>query len=228
MLKPSRHDLKTSGYVLKRTNYGEADRILNIITPEGKISAIAKAVRREKSKLAGGVEMFSLSDYVIHLGKSEFGVVTSAKMVKFYGNIVKNYEKMELAAMILKKISLAAEQVDNPEYFAIIKQCFEALNDSDDYGRIEAWFLMNLAKAKGDEINLHRDTNGEKLLAERRYDWDRYESAFFEREGGTYGADEIKLLRLMLVTKYSTIQKIKTSEDVIKKVLLMSRIFNKM
>ena len=45
--------LRTFGYVLRRTNYGEADRILNIITPSGKISAIAKGVRKEKSKLAG-------------------------------------------------------------------------------------------------------------------------------------------------------------------------------
>ena len=45
-------DIKTMGYVLKRTNYAEADRILNLITPQGKISAIAKGVRKEKSKLA--------------------------------------------------------------------------------------------------------------------------------------------------------------------------------
>ena len=41
-------DIRTLGYVLKRTNYGEADRILNLITPQGKISAIAKGVRKEK------------------------------------------------------------------------------------------------------------------------------------------------------------------------------------
>lgn len=47
-------DVKTLAYVMRRTNYGEADRILNLITPEGKMSAIAKGVRKEKSKLAGG------------------------------------------------------------------------------------------------------------------------------------------------------------------------------
>ena len=51
-------EIKTLGFVLRRTNYGEADRILNLITPQGKISAIAKGVRKPKSKLAGGVEMF--------------------------------------------------------------------------------------------------------------------------------------------------------------------------
>ena len=58
MSKSTRSDIKTLAYVLRRTNYGEADRILNIITPNGKISAIAKGARKEKSKLAGGIEMF--------------------------------------------------------------------------------------------------------------------------------------------------------------------------
>ena len=62
-------DVRTLGYVLRRTNYGEADRILNIITRQGKISAIAKGVRKSKSKLAGNIEIFSLIDFNIHQGK---------------------------------------------------------------------------------------------------------------------------------------------------------------
>ena len=77
-------DYRTLGIILRRTNYGEADRILNIITPRGKISAIAKAARKSKSKLAGGIEMFAKVDLNLHQGKSEFAIVTSAKMVKSY------------------------------------------------------------------------------------------------------------------------------------------------
>ena len=81
-------DIKTKALVLRRTNYGEADRIVNFITPEGKISAIAKGVRKEKSKLAGGMELFSLIQINIHQGKNEMGVVTSAKMLKFYSALL--------------------------------------------------------------------------------------------------------------------------------------------
>ena len=76
-------DVKTLAYVLRRTNFGEADRILNLITPEGKMSAIAKGVRKEKSKLAGGVEMFSLTELNLHFGKSEMATVTGAKMLAY-------------------------------------------------------------------------------------------------------------------------------------------------
>lgn len=42
------NDLHTRAIVLRRTNYGETDRILNLLTPEGKKSVLAKGVRREK------------------------------------------------------------------------------------------------------------------------------------------------------------------------------------
>ena len=48
-------DKRTQAIVLRRTNYGEADRILQLLTPEGKKSVMAKGVRKEKSKLAGGI-----------------------------------------------------------------------------------------------------------------------------------------------------------------------------
>lgn len=132
-------DLRTLGYVLRRTNFGEADRILNLITPEGKISAIARGVRKEKSKLAGGIEMFSLIDINIHHGRGDLAVVTGAKMLKYHSNLVTDLAKMELAGMILKKISLAAEHTDNPEFFTIVDQTLSALQAGAASDLVEAW-----------------------------------------------------------------------------------------
>ena len=73
-------DLRTEAIVLRRTDYGEADRILQLLTPEGKKSVVAKGVRREKSKLAGGIELFSVSEVVIHEGKGDLGILTGAKL----------------------------------------------------------------------------------------------------------------------------------------------------
>ena len=53
-------DLKTDAIVLKRVNYREGDRIITFLTPDGRLSAIAKGARKEKSKLAGGIEILFL------------------------------------------------------------------------------------------------------------------------------------------------------------------------
>ena len=64
------YDIRTKAIVLRRTNYGEADRILNLLTEKGLISAIAHGVRKEKSKLAGGIELFCVSDITAHEGRN--------------------------------------------------------------------------------------------------------------------------------------------------------------
>lgn len=220
-------DIRTLGYVLKRTNYAEADRILNLITPQGKISAIAKGVRKEKSKLAGGIEMFTLTDFNIHIGRGEFGVVTGAKMVKHYGEIVKDFSKMELAAMMLKKINKTAENSDNAEYFKILDQSLAGLNTSENAELVEAWFLMNLTKATGEEINLHRDINGEKLAIDARYFWDTMEGAFSKNKQGEFGADEIKMLRLMLATDLSVVKRVKLDGEMTSKIVRFARVANR-
>lgn len=212
-------DIKTMGYVLKRTNYAEADRILNLITPQGKISAIAKGVRKEKSKLAGGIEMFTLSNYNIHLGRGEFGVITSAKMQKYHGNIIKNFTKMELAAMMLKKLSRVAENSDNSEYFEIINQCLTSLDMSDDDELTESWFLMRLGKAAGEEINLYRDADGEKLNPELRYFWNTGENSFVLHDNGDFGVNEIKMLRLLLTADLSVVKRVKVTPEMLQKIV---------
>lgn len=223
MSNNTRNDIKTLAYVLRRTNYGEADRILNLITPEGKISAIAKGVRKEKSKLAGGIEMFSLVELHLRRGKGDLNVVASAKMIKYYDKLLVDLNKMELAAMMLKNINRLADSSDSPEYFKIIDQSLSSLNGGVDEMLVESWFLLNLAKASGEEVNLYRDADGRKLSAEYRYAWDPIGAVFFEKSSGDYGADEIKVLRLILTTDLLIVARVKNLGDMLPNILRLAR-----
>ena len=223
MLNNMRKDVRTLGYVLRRTNYGEADRILDIITPEGKLSVMARGVRKERSKLAGGVELFTLTDFNIHLGKSELGVLTGAKMVKHYSDIIKDFDKIELAAMVLKRVSKVAGDTENAEYFRVVDQGLMALNDGDDLGLIEAWALLNIKKAMGEEVNLYRDLAGKKLSPEVSYCWDEIEQTFVEDANGRYGADEIKLLRLIISSDWGMVRRVRLESGMVERILWLAR-----
>jgi len=222
-----RNDTKTLAYVLRRTNYGEADRILNLITPNGKISAIAKAARKEKSKLAGGIEMFSLIELNIHQGRGEIGVVTSARMLKYYDKLLADYARMELASFILKKINQAAEGSDSEELFKITDQSLVGLNKGMGLKLVENWFLINLLKSMGEEINLYRDLDGDKLGKDSHYDWDGIEQAFIKNEHGDFGANEIKLLRLMSTADLAVVNRIKDIETMLPTIEKVVKFKNK-
>ena len=221
-------DIKTLAIVLRRTNYGEADRILNLITPDGKVSAMARGVRKAKSKLAGGVEMFSLVELNLHSGKGEMATVTGARMVKYYGAILADYNLMELASMVLRKISISAEGANSVEYFEIAKECLEGLNGGMDSRLVEGWFLMNLLRVAGEEMNLYRDANGEKLKADARYSYDAGEMAFVERMGGEFGVDEIKLMRLMVTAKLHVVARVKDIDEKLPGILRLARVASRM
>lgn len=222
-------DLKTDAIVLRRTNVGEADRIINLLTPSGKITVSAKSVRKEKSKLAGGIEMFCLSRVGVHQSqKSGRNVLTSAKMVKFYKNILSDFERLELASEILRQVSKAAEGIDSPEYFDLVKQCFEGLDCGLSVNLVSTWFLLNFARLKGDQINLITDTNGEKLRADKKYAWNSTDLALSPLEKGKIGADEIKTARLMLSAPLKLIARVKDFETYLPEISYIAKSVNQL
>ncbi|MDO4773752.1 MAG: DNA repair protein RecO [Candidatus Saccharibacteria bacterium] len=183
--------------VLRRTDYGEADRILQLLTPKGRRAVIAKGVRREKSKLAGGIELFALCDVVVRSGRGELGMLTSARLKEFYRHILTDYERMQTAYQVLQLVARATETIDEPEWFSVLQQTLAQLNESTDRQLIEAWFFMQYAALLGDELNLRTDVMGQALVSEKRYMYDMSEKALRPSEQGDMTADHIKLLRLM-------------------------------
>ena len=74
--------LKTEAVVLRSMRYGEADRILHLYTPDrGRLSAIAKGVRRAKSRFGGRLEPCFRLDMVLHEGRSDLLTVTAAETI---------------------------------------------------------------------------------------------------------------------------------------------------
>lgn len=238
-------DLRTKAIVLKRTNYGETDRILNLLTPEGKISALAKGVRKEKSRLAGGIEIFCLSEVVLHKGKSDMATLTSASMLEFYRGILMDLDIMEIASDILKRASRAADLAGDGEYFSLVQQCLKALSDisSNDSSStdvnadvdaaknakielIQAWFYFNLAKNKGEQVNLLYDADGEKLKRDQQYTWDNTEAALRPAEKGMIGVNEIKMMRLMLTADLPLILRVAGAEEMAGEILYIAKAIN--
>lgn len=212
------NDIRTHALVLRRTNYGESDRILNLITPVGKIAVLACSVRKEKSRLAGAVELFTVSDVVIHEGRGKLATLTGAKMLSFYHKILSDLALLELASTFLKKIERAAEQTDNPEFFEIVNQALSGLNDGISPELVALWFDFNLFCATGEEINLLYDIRGEKLVAKQQYTWDDIEQALSPDPQGAIGANEIKLARLILGAKLKIVASVDKVEEILPRI----------
>jgi DNA repair protein RecO (recombination protein O) len=74
--------VKTEAVVLRSLRYGEADRILHLYTPHrGRVGAIAKGVRRTRSRFGGRLEPFFRLHIELHEGKGELLTVTGAHTI---------------------------------------------------------------------------------------------------------------------------------------------------
>ncbi len=190
--------LRTQAIVLRRTNYGEADRILQLLTPTGKKGVIARGVRREKSKLAGGIELFAVCDIVIHQGKGELGTLASARLVTFYRHILEDYDTLQFAYEATKQIARASEMVDEPEWYDVLSEVLESLNVlSIPRSLIETWFYLRYANLMGHELSLTHSVDGRRLEQGLRYNYDVAEKGLREASRGEVTADHIKLMRLV-------------------------------
>jgi DNA repair protein RecO (recombination protein O) len=98
--------LKTEGIVLRTLRYGEADRILHIYTPgRGRISAIAKGVRRARSRFGGRLEPFFRLDLVLYEGRSDLFTVTSAETLAGHARLRDDARALDGAARACEAVA---------------------------------------------------------------------------------------------------------------------------
>ena len=190
---------QTKGIVLSRTDYGEADRIVTVITPDqGKRRLMVKGVRRMKSKMAGGIELFSVSELSYIKGKGDIDTMISARLSKYYSNIVNDIDRVQLGYELIKQLNRVTEDNPEEEYFILLESAFKALDDSAiSTELIRLWFQAQLLRLAGHSPNLAMDTEGRKLAADQKYSFDFDAMAFIDHPEGSFKSDQIKTLRLL-------------------------------
>jgi DNA repair protein RecO (recombination protein O) len=98
--------LKTEAIVLRGIRYGEADRVLHLYTPErGRVSAIAKGVRRAKSRFGGRLEPFFRLNLVLYQGRSDLLTVTSAETIAGHPRLREHGATLDGAARACDAVS---------------------------------------------------------------------------------------------------------------------------
>lgn len=211
----------TKGIILTRTEFGEADRIITMLTPDnGKLRLMARGVRRPKSKLAGGVELFSVSDISFIKGKGEIGTLISARLVSHYGNIVKDVQRTMLGYELIKQLNKATEDAPETEYFELLLELFAALDElTIPLEIIRFWFAAQMLELAGYTPNLVTDTTGEKLQADQSYSFGFDDIAFSPQQGGRFQASHIKFLRLSFNNSPKLLAKVQGNAELLPKLL---------
>lgn len=140
---------KTSGIVIRRHNLGEADRIITFMTVDyGKVRAVARGVRKIKSRLAGHVELFCRSDLMLAQGRN-LDVLTSARL-QFHPALTEDYTGLQAAYLFAEMTDrLTEEGQAHPEVFSALAAGLEQLAAGEAGQLAELNFKLRLLDALG-------------------------------------------------------------------------------
>ena len=191
--------LISTGIVLTRTDFGEADRILTMLSPDfGKLHLIAKGVRRERSKLAGGIELFSVSNITFIKGRGGIDTLISTRLIQHYRNIVTDIRRVQLGYELIKILNKATEDNLNSEYFELLRTTFESLDKlAINENLIRIWFYAQLLRFDGHSPNLRTDPTGHKLESGQNFSFNLDKVAFAPQNNGEFSSAHVKFLRLI-------------------------------
>lgn len=127
-------NFKTQGFIIKRKNIGEADRLLTIFTKEsGKIRIKAPGVRKITSRRASHIELLNLSTLTLYSSvRSQIPVLTEAQTVRDFDMVKKDLRKIGHAFYICELIDkLCPDNQENRKIFYLIHKTLEELEVLD-------------------------------------------------------------------------------------------------
>ena len=143
---------KTEAVVLRTIRYGEADRVLHLYTAaRGRVGAIAKGVRRPRSRFGGRLEPFFRLDLVLYEGRGELATVTAAHTVEAHPRLRASGPSLAAAAGACDAVLRLLDSVEpNPAAYNLLCRYLAILDGGKrETVAIALAFRLKLALAAG-------------------------------------------------------------------------------
>lgn len=142
----------TRGIVLREVNYKETDKILTLLTPEGKLTAKARGVRKKGSELAAGCQLLVYSELVLSEYR-DFVTVSQANSLEQFWGVKQDVELVALGSYFAEVCEAVAEEgVPQPELLSLILNSLYALDKlKKPQAQVKAAFELKTACLAGYE-----------------------------------------------------------------------------
>jgi DNA repair protein RecO (recombination protein O) len=159
---------RSKGIVLRSIRYGEADRILDLYTRDsGLVSAIAKGIRRTKSRFGGRLEPLSCVDFLAYEGRT-LDTITQVEVLRSFHGVRENLKRLEAAGgMVATVRALSGGDEADRRVFNLLYHALDALESRDSGFRgVEAGLSLKLSILAGYTPRLDACVSCERELDE--------------------------------------------------------------
>lgn len=212
---------RTEAIVIRRSEIGEADRLLTLYTPHrGKLRVIAKGVRKPTSHLAGHVEPFARTMMLLAKGQN-LDVVTQSETVAAYRRLREDLDRVSHAYYMAELLDrLTPDHNENYPAYRLLVEGMEQLDAGADPGILVRWYEMSLLDIMGYRPELQQ-------CVECRSTLEPVENAFVPALGGVLcpackrigvardmSVPAFKVLRLMQRSPWAEVARVRITPPV--------------
>jgi DNA repair protein RecO (recombination protein O) len=217
---------RTTGIIIKRHKFGEADRLLTIFTADfGKVRAIAKGAMRPGSKLGGNVELLMHSQLMLARGRN-LDIVTQAQALDIFLPMRDSLELMSCGFYLSELVdSFTEENVEDGAMFGLFLDTLRALSENGDGERIVRYFELRLLGNLGYSPQLQKCANCDRMLQPETNYYNPAQGGVLCRECGypdmsasTISVNALKVLRLWQSSNIATAGRVKLSTDLTREI----------
>ena len=135
---------RTVAIILRRADFGEADRLLTVFTPErGKLRLLAKGARKPSSRKSGHVELFSQGQFLVAVGR-ELDIVTQAETVEPFLPLREDLARTTYAYYLAELVdAFTAERDENRPLFNLLVDALGWLCVDSDLALVARYYELH-------------------------------------------------------------------------------------
>lgn len=228
-------DIKVKGIVLASKDYKENDKLLWLLTPTGKLTVLAKGVKKPKAKLKPASMPFCFGEYLLTNKGGEIYTLTSCEVIDSFFDITSDYDSFLIGC---KMLDIAGKIVNEENGLDIMLLLLKLLNlvayvDLNDYV-VFVKYLTEILSNIGFRLNLDKCSKcGEKFLTKVYLDTDTGEvlcPSCKTSSSVDITINEYTIIRLICKTDFDNLKNLKFDDSILKNIskILIKNIANKL
>ncbi len=138
------------GIVLRSFPFGEADRVVVILSPNhGKLRTVAKGIRKTKSRFGGRLEPFTHVDLVLYEGRN-LDTITQVSVIETFSHLRDDLDQVIAAGTMVEAVdAVASEGEPSLRLFLLLQRGLRALDQGETSSDLVTAFLLKLAEVIG-------------------------------------------------------------------------------
>lgn len=220
---------RTDAIVLRRADFGEADRLLTVFTPDkGKVRLLAKGVRKTTSRKAGHIELFMLTDVLVAHGRT-WDIISQAEIVEPFRGLREDLDKTSHAYYLAELVDRFTEEHDpNQPLFELLALTLARLSHADSTFLALRYFEVHLLSLTGFQPQLYFCVAGDEAI-------EPVENYFHYADGGVLCPEHgrhrpnaeplplpvLKVLRFLQTEPWESVAKLQLSTETGQQVELL-------